>query len=189
MNGARLVRSSERASDDSASGSFTGTFLREFPRLRRVAAGMGFAASDVEDILQDVFVEVAERPGEYRDETSARHWLVRAVVNRCLQEYRRRRRFRRGADEILGRQRQRSARRHPMPGEDLRCAEEIELVRDALRELEAPLAAALVLRYFCSYNATEIGKILQLAPATVRGRLRTARLLLAERLERKGLGR
>lgn len=177
----------ERAASDDPADSFTRTFEVALPRLRRVVAGLGFASSDAEDILQDVFLEASQRPGQYRGAAAAERWLIRVVVNRCLLEYRRRRRFRRAGGEILeaARTRQRNIARETAA--DPARAEEIDRMRDALRELDGSLAAPLVLRYFCEYNATQIGEILELPPATVRSRLRTARLSLAEWLRGEGI--
>jgi len=158
---------------------------------------MGFDASDADDILQDVFIEASQRPGQYRGPLEAERWLLRVTVNRCLLEYRRRQRFRRAAAEILRRRQASELDRTMAPAVAPLRGEEIESVRQALRELDGSLAAVLVLRYFCECNATEIGEILEVAPATIRSRLRAARLMLAsvhddvfvrrDRLQTRGL--
>jgi RNA polymerase sigma-70 factor (ECF subfamily) len=184
--GARLVGTLDASANDAAD-NLADALPIMLPRLKRVVAGLGFGPPDADDILQDVFVEAARRPGQYRGPEPARRWLLRVTVNRCLLEYRRRSRFQRAAAEIQ------RARRTVQPTGSLGAAtstdrtEETELIREALRELDGSLAAPLVLRYFCDHNATEIGEILDLPPTTVRGRLRTARLFLAERLAKKGL--
>lgn len=179
--------SSDIANDAESDSPFATACVRGFSRLRRVAAGMGFGASDADDILQDVYIEACQRPGQYRGAPEAERWLLRVTINRCLLEYRRRSRFKRTADEIL---RRRQSRGSEGPSSDdallTRC-EEIELVRVGLREMDGSLAAVLVLRYFCEQNATEIGEILELPAATVRSRLRAARMELADRLVRKGV--
>ena len=60
-------------------------------------------------------------------------------------------------------------------------------VRAVLCEMGEQELAPMVLRYFCDMNATEIGEVLEIPPATVRTRLHAARLRLAERLIEKGL--
>jgi RNA polymerase sigma-70 factor (ECF subfamily) len=172
------LNENSRAPDAGRAGS-SAAYLRELPKLRRIAAGMGFTASDADDILQDVFLEASRRPGEFRDEAGARSWLCRVTTNRCLLEYRRRARFVRAASEIGSRRRtvgetQTHDRTHR--------SEEIERVRRALRELDGALAAVLVLRYFCGFDSREIGEMVELPAATVRSRLRAARKRLAEGL-------
>ncbi len=56
-------------------------FLESFETLKRVVAGLGFGANDVQDILQDVFVQAAQRSGTLPAK-EAMAWLVRVTVNR-----------------------------------------------------------------------------------------------------------
>jgi len=178
----------QQAASGAPRSSCTLAFGRAVPRLKRIVAGLGFGPSDSEDILQDAFLEVTRRPPPRQREAAAvERWLVRVVINRCLLEYRRRQRFRRAAGEIRKAARMRQTDAAPTVDADAVRVEEIDRVRNALREIDGSLAAVLVLRYFCEHNATEIGDILELPPATVRSRLRTARLMLAERLRRTGV--
>jgi len=66
-------------------------------------------------------------------------------------------------------------------------AEELEIVRQNLQKLDDTLLPPLVLRYFCALNSREIAEILDLPASTVRGRLRDARMILANRLQKRGL--
>jgi RNA polymerase sigma factor (sigma-70 family) len=150
-------------------------------RLKQVAGGMGFGPADTEDILGEVFLEALQGKTEFRSEREARHWLLRVTVNRCLLEYRRRKRFRRAAEEILKRQ-ERNSSAPQTPEDQIIQAEEMEAVRQGLQELEGVLLAPLVLRYFLDLNSSEIGEILSLNPNTVRSRLREGRLKLARKI-------
>ena len=181
------MASLEAGSSSTDNTGFAAAFVREQPLLRRIAAGLGFAANDLDDILQDVYLELTQKPPQYRGEREARSWLIRLTVNRGLREYRRRRRFQRHAPEILDRQSARRSDRDSDISRQTLRTEEIELIRLALQQLDGSLAAVLVLRYWCGYDSTRIGEFLELPPATVRGRLRKARLLLANRLGEQGL--
>ncbi len=187
VNGARLVGTLDAAADDVVADNLAGMFPAVRPSLERVVAGMGFGPAAADAILQYVFLEATRPPGQYRGPEQARRWLLRVTVNRCLLEYRRRSRFRRAAAELLQRRQAHQPADSPTGTMTADRTEEIELIREALRELDGPLAAPLVLRYFCDCNATQIGEILNLPPPTVRSWLRTARMLLAERLTKKGL--
>ena len=176
-----------RIANDEHARAFERVFENALPRLRRIVAGLGFTPADADDVLQDAFLEIRRRPGEFRDARAAEHWLVRLVVRRGLLEYRRRRRYQRAADRILQTVRAQTPGFSACPETDPARAEEINRMRDALRELDSHSAAILTLRYFCEYDSTEIGEILDLPAATVRGRLRAARLELADRLMRKGV--
>ncbi len=177
FNPARDALNENSRAPDAGRAGLSAAYLRELPKLRRIAAGMGFAASDADDILQDVFLEATRRPGEFPDEGGARRWLCRVTVNRCLLEYRQKARFVRAASEI--RSRRRSVAETQAHDRAFR-SEEIERVRRALRELDEELAAVLVLRYFCGFDSREIGEMLELPAATVRSRLRAARQRLAD---------
>lgn len=183
----RPVSGTDKPKGGSAMAPFVQVFLERQADLTRIVAAMGFGAADGEDILQDVFLEASERPGEYRGRGEARRWLMRVTVNRCLLEFRRRQRFRKSAEEIL-------ARQAPAQGQDpgtgpdecLARAESVERIRFALHGLHESLLTPVVLRYFVGLDSSEIGDVLGLAASTVRCRLRDGRMALANRLSRSG---
>jgi RNA polymerase sigma factor (sigma-70 family) len=144
-------------SNEDAGPSCVSAFLAASPTLRRLVSGMGFSAADADDILQEVYLEASQRPGEYRGPQEAQRWLLRVTVNRCLLEYRRRRRFQRAAQKVLERQREQSGSRAEPP---MRI-EEVEAVRGALQKLDGQSSAIL-------------------------SRPHTARLKLADVLRRRG---
>ena len=160
-------------------------FVAERLRLRRIAAGMGLTASDTEDVLQDVSIKALKGPSELENEKHCTRWLIRVTVNRCLQEHRRRRTFKRRARQILERRRQSNAASNP--GEQAIEAEEIEIVRLNLQKLDETLLPPLALRYFSGLNSQEIAGILDLPASTVRSRLRDARMILARQLLKRGI--
>jgi RNA polymerase sigma-70 factor (ECF subfamily) len=171
----------QTASERSSEVNFVDIFLAEVGRLKRIVAGMGLGASDGEDILQDVSIQAVKRTGKYMTKGDGIRWLIKVTVNRCLMEHRRRRSFRRRAGEILKRRSEIAA--NPSTAERKAViAEEIEIVRECLQELDENLLPPMVLRYFCELNSKEVGEILSLNPSTVRSRLREARTILAKRL-------
>ena len=167
---------------DAGRAAFSADYVGVLPKLRRIAAGMGFAPSDADDILQDVYIEALRGPGEHRCDAASANWLCRVTVNRCLLEYRRRARFQRAAAEFVSRRKPEAAA--PTSSGPI-VAEEVEHVRRALLEMDGEHAAVLTLRYFCEFDSREIGEMLQTPPATIRSRLRAARLLLARKLTNK----
>jgi RNA polymerase sigma-70 factor (ECF subfamily) len=162
-------------------------FLQERERLRRIAAGMGMDATDAEDVLQDVSVQVLRYEGKFEDESGMIRWLIRTTVNRCLTEHRRR--FRHSASRILKRRPEVAA--HLAAGRDVServgLTEELEVVRRTLLELDSSLLPVMVLRYLCDLTSREIAEIMDWNASTVRGRLREARTILAGRLLRRGV--
>ncbi|MHC4739683.1 MAG: RNA polymerase sigma factor [Planctomycetota bacterium] len=156
-------------------------FLKELPQVKCVIAGMGFCRHDAEDIIQDVSVEVLLQPPEYDTRVSALAWIKRVTVNKCITEYRRRKRFQRKAKTILQR-RQRADRSPIKPDKQIIRKEELEMIRKALKNLDDSLLVPLLLRFFCGCNSNEIAAILDLKSSSVRTRLAKARMLLAKTL-------
>jgi RNA polymerase sigma-70 factor (ECF subfamily) len=176
----------QAASEWSSETNFVDIFLAELGPLRKIVAGMGLSASDAEDILQDVSIRALKQQGGCRTKEQCLRWLIKVTVNRCLTEFRRRRRFRRKASEIL--------KRRPETKSDLTAsehnvivAEELEIVRECLQELDETLLLPMVLRYFCGFDSREVGEILAMSPPAVRSRQRKARMILANRLIERGV--
>lgn len=166
--------------------NLTDVFLKELVCLKRIIAGMGLSASDSEDVLQDVSIKAMKQTGAFESREDGIRWLIKVTVNRCLMEHRRRRSFKRHAHEILKR-RQQTKTASRATDEKVIVAEELEIVRESLQELDDSLLAPMVLRYFCDLNSKEMGEILALSPSTIRSRLREARMTLATRLLERGV--
>jgi len=159
-------------------------FLAQQEHLKRIAVGMGLAQGDIDDCLQDVSVTVLTQVRHFETQQDCIRWIMRIMVNRCLLEHRRRRGFLSKAAEIYRRQR----KAFPMSAANTVVAiEELELVRLGLSALGDAHLAPLLLRYFCDFDASKIGQVLELKPSTVRSRLREARLKLAGELLKKGM--
>ena len=174
------------ASERSSEANFVDIFSAEMGRLKRIIAGMGLGASDAEDVLQDVVIQALRRAGKCQTKEDSIRWLIKVTVNRCLMEHRRRRSFCRRAPEILKRRSETKTDSTTAENKAI-VAEEIEIMRETLQELDESLLAPMVLRYFCDLNSRQVGRILALSPSTVRSRLREARMILAKRLVERGI--
>jgi len=166
--------------------SMHSVFIRHIERLRRLVVAMGLNVEEGQDILQDVYVEAVKRPPKYRGDQEALLWLMRVTANRCLLEFRQRKRHNRAASEIL-RQWAELQRNSSGPDKQAIRAEEVETMMQCLREMDESLQVPLAMRYFCDLNSTEIGEILDLEPGTVRKRLYKGRIILGDALLRKGI--
>ena len=136
--------------------------------------------------MQDVYVEAVKKPPKCRGDQEASQWLLRVTVNRCLLEFRRRKRHRRAASEVL-QQWAELKKNSSAPDMQAIHAEEVEAMMQCLREMDESLQVPLAMRYFCELNSGEIGEILELEPGTVRKRLYKGRIILADALLRKGI--
>jgi RNA polymerase sigma factor (sigma-70 family) len=166
-------------------------FSSKLPQLKRIIAGMGLGASDVEDVLQDVSIRaLKQQKSNSRIALLSREdsvkWLIKVTINRCLMEHRSRRTFQRHTDEILKRRLQ-TQKTSKATYEKVIIAEELEIVKESLQKLDDSLLAPMVLRYFCDMNSKEAGEILAISPSAVRSRLREARMILAKRLLERGV--
>ncbi len=161
-------------------------FIRHIERLRRLVVAMGLSAEEGQDILQDVYVEAVKKPPKCRGDQEASRWLMRVTANRCLLEFRRRKRHRRAASEVV-KQWAELEKNSSGPDKQAIHAEEVETMMQCLREMDESLQVPLAMRYFCDLNSAEIGEILELEPGTVRKRLHKGRIILADALLKKGI--
>jgi RNA polymerase sigma-70 factor (ECF subfamily) len=156
---------------------FDAVWLENQPRLMKLAIGLGLRVERAADVLHDVYVLVAQQPPAIYEADELRRWLFRVTVNRCHFEHRRRGRWQKLWRSLAS----------SWSGEERRAAahEQDELkmnVERALARLGDEDRSLVVLRYFAELNSREIAQIVGLPDATVRGRLRTARRILASEL-------
>jgi RNA polymerase sigma-70 factor (ECF subfamily) len=165
------------------------------PELSRLVRALGVGSANADDILQEVYLTAREKcpralksPLSLRERARVREdlrkWLIRVTVNRCRLEHRRTGRWRRVFTALT----HLFDRRGPnaTAAESLSRDAERQQVRQALQSLDVNTRLLLVLRYFADFDSNEIGRILQLPEATVRGRLCRARQKLADRLRQTG---
>lgn len=146
------------------------------PLLFRVAAAL-IGPADAEDAAQEAILQAWKQWSKLRDITAVRPWLLQITVNVCRQWHR----------GHFG-----TRRRHTVPLSEADLLEDSLLagnlnttevaaaldLRQALDSLPQHLRLIVALRYFGDMDATEIGLFVQVAPVTVRARLRRALVLL-----------
>lgn len=124
--------------------------------------------ADAEDVYQDVFLRLLGQPAGDWDSEHLKAWLLRAALNRCADLHRfRLRRPALSLDEVPDR---------PRPAD-----EAVELW-EAVAQLPEKLRTAVHLHYAEGYQTEEIAAMLGVPAATVRTRLRRARLKLKDLL-------
>jgi RNA polymerase sigma-70 factor (ECF subfamily) len=147
------------------------------PRLARLAIGLGLRSDEAADVLQDVYVAAIQKPPPITTDSELSRWLFQVTINRCHLEHRQRTRRRRLWHLLVAAWRgERCSDQHSFYGE---LKAEVARALTKLTDLDRSL---VVMRYFTGLNSREIGQIMNLPEATVRGRLRAARLKLAEDL-------
>jgi RNA polymerase sigma-70 factor, ECF subfamily len=146
-------------------------------RLSRLALGLGLKADQAADVLQDVYLMTLQKPPAIDEQAELARWLVRVTVNRCHLQHRRQSRWRKLWDSL--------AQTWNVGSCSTRRGINDELTREvneALATLFDEDRQLVALRYFADLNSREIGEIVGLPEATVRGRLRSARKKLAQEL-------
>jgi len=130
-------------------------YRAEYTGMVRLAYTLVGSNAEAEEIVQDSFVEISPRIADLGRQPGG--YLRAVVVSRCRSALRRRR--------LIGQH----ALSRPS---DL--APEAESLWDVLQHLTEDQRIAVVLRYYCGCNASEIAAIVDQPAATVRSHLRRA---------------
>jgi RNA polymerase sigma-70 factor (ECF subfamily) len=147
---------------------------RHRDRIYRIALRMLGDRHDAEDVAQDVVIQVWTALAGFTGASSFTTWLYRIVVNRCLNQIRRRRLTRpvldgdpppaAGAEDmVIARQRARAA-------------------MEAVAALPPDQRAVVVLHQLEGLSYREVAAVVNISEDAVRGRLHRARVSLFETL-------
>lgn len=149
------------------------------------------------DITQQVFLKLFTVIGQFRGEAGFSTWLYRMVVNACLDEQRRRRRFLSfdffktgdgfsGGMDVMDQQQAAQIERglQAMAQEDQHAQLELSAaVKAAVKELKPKLRMAILLKYFEGLSYEEMAAVLGCSAGTVASRLNRGHKELARRLQ------
>ncbi|MEM9037078.1 MAG: sigma-70 family RNA polymerase sigma factor [Actinomycetota bacterium] len=145
-----------------ASPRLEALFRREYDGMVRLAFALVSDLAEAEEVVQDAFVDVAERLDDLREPGG---YLRVAVVSRSR--------------SLLRRRAVRRRRPPPLPDE---VPPEADELWDVLADLPEQQRSAIVLRYYGGYRASEIADLLDCPAATVRSWLRRGLRSLQEAL-------
>jgi RNA polymerase sigma-70 factor, ECF subfamily len=141
--------------------------------------------SDASDVLQEVFLKVFRKIGQFQGESSLKTWIYKIAVHEASNHRRGwLRRLRREPlsidDELAGAPVTRSP--GDTPYEALEKGERQQVVRRALGTLAPPYRSVVVLREIEGMSYEEIAQVLGVAEGTVKSRLQRGRELLKRKL-------
>ena len=130
------------------------------------------------DITQQVFLKLFTRIGGFRHQSEFTTWLYRLTTNTCIDEQRKRRRFRPFPESLP------YAKVNTLPAAEARFMrlEIADTVRDAIAGLKPKLRIAILLKYFEELSYEEIAQVLNCSKGTVASRLNRGHRILAQRL-------
>jgi RNA polymerase sigma-70 factor (ECF subfamily) len=179
--GDRPVRAVSPAADGRAV-VFARLVQEQQARVARLASRLLGWSTDVDDVVQDIFMQAWQALPKYRGDAQLSTWLTRITINACRSHRRRRAawgRFwaggRRQPDGNLGA----APRARPESPAD---AETLATVRNAIAALPLRDQEVVVLSYLEDLSAPEIAAILNMTRNAVDVRLNRARARLRSRL-------
>jgi RNA polymerase sigma-70 factor (ECF subfamily) len=160
--------------------AFSELFATYKDRVYSIALRFSGDPAAATDILQDTFLKLLSRIGDYRGEARFDTWLYRMVANCCLDQRRRRARWVPFLSSMLDliASPQASALDH------LVRSEFEQGVQKAVSKLPAEQRIVVVLRYTEGLAYEEIAEVLGCSQGTVASRLNRAHKALETRLKR-----
>lgn len=176
----RAPASDSRADSDRDAERFATLLYEQRQTVLRVAAAL-VGLADAEDATQEAIMRGLQARHSLRDVASLRSWLIRITYNVCHDWHHGRFGTHRALTQPLFDETDEPlAMLADDPGaSDATAALDL---RQAINRLGMDLRVVVVLRYYAGMDATEVGAALDLAPATVRTRLRRALAILREHL-------
>lgn len=152
--------------------SFDEVYAAHADYLLRVARGMGVSTSQVDDVLQDLFVVVHRRLAEFEGRASMETWLTRILV-RVVSERRRRFRRKEGSHEEFVEDALDS--QHPTPESEAARNQALAILSQILASMDEDHRVVFVLAEIEQMGVPEIASSLALNLNTVYSRLYRAR--------------
>ena len=146
-----------------------------FERHSGVAFSLAYrmcgSRSRAEDVVQEAFLSLWRSGARYdRTRGSVRSWVLGVVHNRAIDLFRRES-VRAGRDVNADGLVELMRAPDDTPG-DVQRREDAEGIRAALKELPADQRHVIELAYFGGFSHSQIATMLELAPGTVKGRMR-----------------
>ncbi|HEX6540158.1 MAG TPA: sigma-70 family RNA polymerase sigma factor [Ktedonobacterales bacterium] len=172
----RQTHDADAASASASDTDFAAIIPLYATAILRVAAAL-VGPADAEDAAQEAITRGWQAWPTLRDTSAARSWLLRITVNVCRDWQRGRFGTRRRLTEPLYDD---DAAPLALLGGDPGASDHANAMdlRGAIDTLDEDLRLVVVLRYYSGMDATEVGAILGIPPATVRTRLRRALRML-----------
>ncbi|RMF77659.1 MAG: sigma-70 family RNA polymerase sigma factor [Planctomycetota bacterium] len=151
----------------------------ERDRVARLASRLLGWRSDVDDVVQDVFLRAWRGWSGFRQESSVKTWLTRITINACRARLRAWSAWLRVFSPADAEEPIRSAAAQDGTGMH---AESLRRVRDGVRALPRKLREVIVLRYLEDYPIAQIAAVLGVSEGAVEVRLHRARARLRDAL-------
>lgn len=159
-------------------GAFDHLVARHEPVVRRQARRLLAWRSDVDDVVQEVFLALWRGHGRFRGESALSTWLLTITIRECRRKLRKK--YLR--DKLIGRLRIVASGFETAIDRNGADADENRRVVTAVAALPSKLREVVVLHYLEGFSIEETAKALGLKRSVVDVRLTRARQKLAESL-------
>lgn len=165
-------------------GAFDELYYAYVDRVHRQLFAMLGADSELEDMVQQTFVQVHKNIKGFREDAQFSTWLHRIAINVALSHLRKRQRWFRwekDPDPAPAFVPSSSA----LPDASLAQAQKLQYLHKLLAELKPKKRIAYVLYEIEGHSLEEISKLTDCSLGTVAARLRAARLELRHKMQRR----
>ena len=158
-------------------------FDRHFESIHRFLRNK--VGDDTDEVMQRTLLACVESRDRFRGASSFRTFLFGVARLELFSHYRRRRK----ADAHTDLESSTFYDLDPSPSVVVARHKEQQLLHEALRRLPIDLQIALELHYWENMSATEIATVLEIPAGTVKSRLRRAKEMLRETMEKIALSK
>jgi RNA polymerase sigma-70 factor (ECF subfamily) len=131
-----------------------------------------------DDVTQQIFLKLFTAIGDFRGDSQFTTWLYRLVVNACIDERRRRKRWLPWGETVTMKS---TGERKPQEKQFARL-EVAEAVQEAIAELKPKFRLPILLKYIEGLSYEEIASVMGCSKGTVASRLNRGHSQLAKRL-------
>ncbi len=167
--------------DDEA---FQSLMERYRTRVHRLAMRFTRDKEDAEEVLQEVFLTVYQKLGQFQGKSSFSTWLYRVAVNSALMRLRKNDNAEIVSIEDLHEELPLDeTETGPGPFDRLTTEESMVVIEKAMDGMPADFKTVLILRDVENFSTDETAEIMNLSPPAVKSRLHRARLFLREKLQ------
>jgi len=163
-------------------GAFDELYYAYVDRVQRQLYGIVGADADIDDLVQQTFVQVYRNLEGFRGDSSFSTWLHRIAVNVALGHLRKKKRWF-NLREAVTNQPEDPSIYEATPLRSAECRETRELLAAVLDKLKPKKRVVFVLYEIEGHTLEEIATIVDSSVNTVAGRLRAARLEIRRALE------
>jgi RNA polymerase sigma-70 factor, ECF subfamily len=139
---------------------------------------VGGDRSIADDVTQQIFLKLFTAIRQFRGDSEFTTWLYRLVVNACIDERRRRKRWLPWGETVAMKN---TGERKPQEKQFARL-EVAEAVREAIAELKPKFRLPILLKYIEGLSYEEIASVMNCSKGTVASRLNRGHSQLAKRL-------